>query len=239
MRIVTAYVQLNNNHGMHLEDRTRHFVNMCNTVEPTPVTLFIDYKSVTKVYQTLKSLKNVEIIVLNDDNLIIQSILIKQPNVKLPSNRSIHKDTEEYLRCVNAKCQFMKKALEYHPTDPMFAWIDFSIGYIFKDQALGWSRLRKAVHSTHWTKNRVHIPGCHLFYEALDLNTVNWRFCGGIFLGSRTAIEEMCALHELYANSCCMLTWEVNMFAVMELFFGWRPQWHVGNHDESIAQFDL
>jgi hypothetical protein len=68
---------------------------------------------------------------------------------------------------------------------------------------------------------------------------VNWRFCGGFFVGSAARMLE---LHRLYRTNWRSivqqrgLTWEVNMLALFENSYGWIPTWFQADHNDSMLR---
>ena len=53
----------------------------------------------------------------------------------LPYHRNEEKDTAEYMWLMNSKAEYLQRAIEKNPWNSThFAWIDFSISYIFKDK---------------------------------------------------------------------------------------------------------
>jgi hypothetical protein len=55
--------------------------------------------------------------------------------LELPSNRNIQKDTYEYLTLMNCKIEFVRDAiLQNHWGSLYFAWMDFSMAYLFSNK---------------------------------------------------------------------------------------------------------
>lgn len=55
--------------------------------------------------------------------------------LELPSNRNIKKDTYEYLTLMNCKIEFVRDAiLQNHWGSHYFAWMDFSMAYLFSNK---------------------------------------------------------------------------------------------------------
>ncbi len=80
------------------------------------------------------------------------------------------------------------------------------------------------------------IPGCWPKGLYLDniLNRIDWRFCGGFFLGSMDKLYEFCVkadsiYHDTVKNG--NIVWEVNIWATLEEK-GWNPNgyWYWADH---------
>jgi len=161
----------------------------------------------------------------------------------LPVIRSTEKDTDGYMKLMNAKIEFVQKAMETnHFKTPQFAWIDFRICHVLNNN---WSSslasLVKAATSV-LNRQRVVFPGCWSKGTKADQlsSAINWRFCGGFFMGSREALERMSAFtREHYRKTVekyGTLVWEVNLWHRFELEYGFEVDWYSGDHNEHILQ---
>lgn len=147
----------------------------------------------------------------------------------LPESRNKHHDTRNFLILMNAKTELVARAMKTGTTSH-YAWIDFNICHVFRSlpktlkylSMLGTTRLRDRC---------LLFPGC--WGPGTFLERVNWRFCGGFFVGDR---ESLSAFHQAHCNvyrDLPYLTWEVNTWARAEI-----PEltWYLANHDDSIVR---
>jgi hypothetical protein len=172
---------------------------------------------------------------------------IQDLDVRLPETRTPHHDTRAFLTLMNAKVELVVRAMAIEPgfsaasKATHFAWIDFSIFHVVK-QPRETSEYLAMLGKTRLREDCMLIPGCwgHPGTNGSSLFTqVNWRFCGGFFLGS---VGRMLELHRLYRTHWRSiverrgLTWEVNMLALFEQSYGWIPTWFHGDHNDSMLR---
>lgn len=147
----------------------------------------------------------------------------------LPKNPN--SDTLEYLQIQNTKSQWLVIAEHIDPfkTD-WFAWIDFGIVHVFRDPDTTLARIRDL---TPPEVPCIEIAGIWGFLRR-DLDNVNWRFAGGFLLVHRSCVNEF------FANCCNTIrthlpkvTWEVNIWAIMEAD-GFKFRWFPADHDDRI-----
>lgn len=147
----------------------------------------------------------------------------------LPAIRTDYHDTRNFLSFINAKIELVTRAMKTGTTTH-YAWIDFSICHVFRDMPrtlaylsmLGQSRLRDRC---------LLIPGC--WGSGTFIDRVNWRFCGGFFVGDKASILEFDASHRRAYRELPHLTWEVNTWARAE-FPGLT--WYAADHNDSIVR---
>jgi hypothetical protein len=169
--------------------------------------------------------------------------------IDLPLNRTIEKDTKEYMLLMNSKLEYMEDTIEKNPFNSThFAWIDFNISHVFSDLKMSKETLK--IYSSSILHNSfLSIPGC---WNPLSkpfndeqvkneiLNNINWRFCGGFFIGDRISIEYFIELYKTHLPYFMFkyrkLIWEVNFWAWLELVTDWKPNWFKGDHNDSIIQ---
>lgn len=237
---VSAFIDLHIPHEEHktLAMRIGNFEKLART--GIPLLVFVskryleDIKSMSEKYLNVRIHKIVEI----EDTETYR--LFEKYKDNLPSARYEIKDKFEFLTLMNAKLEFMRDTVvSYSNTFSQFAWIDFNIWYIFKDDFEITKRLR--YYATHTLQhNGIFIPGCwHKGREADMLWTrIHWRFCGGFFMGK---VEAVCDFINKYFNNINeiiskkgALTWEVNIWSILENEYGWEPRWYYGDHNETM-----
>jgi len=168
-------------------------------------------------------------------------------DINLPSSRSFEKDTADFMICMNSKVEFLKETIDKNPYNTThFAWIDFGITYVFKNLA-SCQELLKFYNSLDFLEpNFLCIPGClaKTPFGEIDkfVNHVNWRFCGGFFIGDKNSIVEFHSLHRafflIFLKKYRTLVWEVNFWAWLEAVVSvWNPCWYLANHNDSIIEF--
>ena len=152
----------------------------------------------------------------------------------LPDNRMHRKDTRNFLILMNSKIEFVIRALQSgkHSTNH-YAWIDFNIFHVLSDSS---SDQLKRLSTLVYPDRCMYFPGCWNPCVAWDI--VNWRFCGGFFLGDTISLYEMYMIHKRIYPTMPKLTWEVNTWAYLESL-GWSCTWYPGDHNDSILNIPL
>lgn len=162
--------------------------------------------------------------------------------VTLPDIRSDAKDTQEYMALMNTKLEFLLKTVPLLPKDTKtLAWMDCGITKIFKDMERVRQDLNRIAHHP-WNLSKMLIPGCWSQREVL-VTSICWRFSGGFFL------VPTCLLHLLHTLQTAQLrilielknrlTWEVNVWAMMEEKSPHFFQWYRGDHDDTILNVPI
>ena len=160
--------------------------------------------------------------------------------VGLPVHRTEYHDTQSFLTLINAKAELVKRAMDADLLASHFAWIDFSIFHVVKDTQAAVEYLRMLGRSRLKTPCMVS-PGCWSKGQGAGslATAVNWRFCGGFFLGDRASLEDF---HTRYRKEfpallaeTRTLTWEVNVWHALELR-GWACEWYKADHNDSILR---
>lgn len=162
-------------------------------------------------------------------------------NVSLPERRTVHHDTSHFLVLMNAKIEFMEKAIRAnHFPSTHYAWIDFSIFHVLHDKEKSTAYLQ-LLHQTALKDKLLAFPGCWQKGYGADtlFHQINWRFCGGFFIGDTTSILNMYKLMRSVFPELVRtkgLTWEVNVWHYLELYHGLDIQWFSANHNDSIIR---
>jgi hypothetical protein len=162
-----------------------------------------------------------------------------QRPLQMPAVRTIDHDTANFFTLINAKIEFVKRAMD--ATDGThYAWIDFRISHVFRDMGASLAYLEmlgKSALAPRFTAT----PGCWVDGRSRDIfNHINWRFCGGFIIGDRTSMEEMWAkVQTHYPNfmrTTGFHTWEANFWTWLENHAGWNSGWYAADHDDSIIR---
>ena len=118
--------------------RFTHFRKLCDTGIPIAAFCSRDCEEYFRT-EILTKYENVRLISAMDLTETWTYQTYKKVNdeteVELPNTRTVEKDTAEYLILMNAKTEYVTKAIEVNPFQSThFAWIDFRIFYILKAQ---------------------------------------------------------------------------------------------------------
>jgi Bacterial protein of unknown function (HtrL_YibB) len=164
------------------------------------------------------------------------------PILTLPERRNVKKDTVEYMALMNAKIEFMYDAMQKDPWgSKIFAWMDFSMAYIFANKQFTLHQLRQMTAAPFKTPF-LTIPGCwprippnHVQTIA---NSIHWRFCGTFFMGDKQSMMEFHRIYrEAYPQFIAMyrkLIWEVNIWAWLEANANVQIQWYESDHNDRM-----
>jgi hypothetical protein len=164
-----------------------------------------------------------------------------QDTFALPKQITSHHDTRNFMILMNSKIEFIKRAMDRNVFETThFAWIDFSICHVFRNTQSSLDYLIM-LSQTALPARMLVFPGCwnkgmgsSYLYES-----INWRFCGGFFLGDKTSLEHFYALYRISLPASLRetrtLVWEVNIWHQMELN-GWNCTWYKADHNDSIIR---
>jgi len=241
---VTSFIKIYNNDlpNKSLYWRVQQFYDLAAT--GINIILYISdcYYEIFK--DTLTLYTNIKIIKINDlQHFIIYKLYEQYKDViTLPSYRNTEKDTIEYMLLMNAKIEFINDAIQLNYfNNEYFAWIDFSITYIFKNKNKTLDYL-KIISTYNYTDSFLKIAGCN---NKINKNNhyditerINWRFCGGFFIGDIKSlnifytkyVENIHIFFSLYKK----LVWEVNYWAWLEANDIIKPIWFLADHDDTI-----
>jgi hypothetical protein len=234
---VSAFLDLREDRSKDKSVNTcfNHFKNLASS--GIPILLFLS-KSYEEDYRGLGLLPNVRMEFLELEDL--QTFRDVPENAVLPTNRTPHHDTRNFMILMNAKIEFIEKAMALAPEYTHFAWIDFSICHVFRNMStslaylsmLGQSRLKQKV---------LTFPGCWDRGLGHPLYSVCWRFCGGFFLGDRESLINWSALYRTTFPKLVEahgLLWEVNVWTLLEQLNGaaFQPTWFKADHNDSIIR---
>jgi len=168
---------------------------------------------------------------------------------RLPLEHAAGKDTAAYLKLQCAKAEFLLRAASRHPDAGAVVWIDAGICKILPeaaDPAAAVSELARAAALLleSGSADSLVVPGCWARQASLApmhlVAGVRWRFCGGICfvpraLAARFAAETLAAARAL-AVVTGRLTWEVNVWELLESTGAVPFEWYLGDHDGSMLR---
>jgi hypothetical protein len=223
---VTAFLNINN---CDVNQYFPYFEKLANS--GIPIVLFMDsnYKNFGEyIIQTYSNVKILKYITKND--LYVNQFI---QNKKLPSNRNHKKDTYDYLALMNNKIYFVEEAMKtnLYSTD-IFAWIDFRVFHIFSNNQSINNKLMELSYNIY--KNDItYFPG-NLSIIKNIVNSINWRYLGGFFIISKNKIIELVNETTKLLNQLDILTWEVNIWAILEFNKVFDFNWYFSNHNNSL-----
>ena len=160
---------------------------------------------------------------------------LRDVKCELPSNRTGHHDTRNFMILMNSKTEFLHRAQTlYGAQYTHYAWIDFSIFHVLRDHSspylkmLGSSALKKGL----------YMPGC---WDPINpsFDSVCWRFCGGFFIGDADSIHRFYMAHRSSFVSLVTtkgLAWEVNVWAWLEHGRHIQVNWIKADHNDTIIR---
>jgi hypothetical protein len=170
---------------------------------------------------------------------------VHQYEYMLPAQRSEVKDNVDFIIVQNCKSEFMERAIRENPWNSThFAWIDFSIFYVFreKEKSTKWLQF---LSTAQFAPKFLTFPGCDkwdkLTPEAIGdniFNRVYWRFCGGFFIGDKESLLDFYRLYKefypIFMYDHHKAVWEVNFWAWLECKTNWSPTRFHADHNDSI-----
>ncbi len=240
---VTSFIDAYNKNvvqGKTLDWRFDHFEKIAKL--NLNIYLFITQNLYDMYYERLLLYPNVFVKVFNMNDLwIYNTIMNKKNSISLPDNRTIEKDTIEYITLMNLKIEFVKKVVDEDPFHTnYFSWIDFNINHVFKDYENTYNYLKNFQQNLHGTF--LFLPGCwskHQ-YPNIVFNQIHWRFCGGYFIGDRDSIINFYNHYYSYLpeflDKYKKIVWEVNFWTWLENEKNMHFDWFSADHNDSIVK---
>lgn len=235
---VTAYIKIYENGADHktIDERVGHFEYLCKT--GVNVALFVSGEYLPALAPLLIKYPNVKLMnVINLSDTKAYAML-EPYKTSLPSCRNGGKDTFEFLTLMNCKTEFVNIVANSNPFNtPQFAWIDFNVFHVLGNVSIG-SELLKNISVSKMIEG-ITMPGCWEPNRGQDYtNVINWRFCGGFYIGS---IDDIRAFHALVTDNLRrimdtnkVITWEVNIWAYLEKEGLLKINWFKGDHNDSL-----
>ena len=220
------------------ESRFKNFEHLAST--GVPICICVSPQHVDRLKEVSEKFPNVRLHKVIHIEDIWLSQFVDKNKMTLPNTSNPVKDTHNYMILQNSKIEIVKEIMDTNPFQtPQFAWIDFSIFHVFKK--IEETKLQIIEVSTCSLKeNKIYIPGCCPKITSLPrlLENIQWRFCGGFFIGTKHAIEDFFDLYQenipLFLKSYNKIIWEVNFWAYLETFCNWQPVWYLADHNDTI-----
>lgn len=205
-----------------------------------PIILYISRRYYQIAEPLFIGLTNVRIgAVIELEDTWTWSTVTSYGDLGLPPRRTPEKDTVEYMTCQHAKMEFMWMASRTgQPTD-VYAWMDFRIAHVFQDVSQSLAELSYHV-TADYVPNLCLFPGCWPTGRGPITTAICWRFCGGFFVLSRSAIDSRWSLIQTalpqFLEKERVMVWEVNFWAYLESIKGWAPTWYRADHNDTLIR---
>lgn len=242
---VTSYNIIYENDSIASDRGIKWRIEQFNYLSNLGINICVYGDNITKshIIENIKDKPNIKFMDFDYKNCFIYNTSFSN-NFGITDNRNLNKDTKEYMTLMNSKIEFINDTIINNPFNTeYFAWIDFSINYVFKDSENTLSYI-KYISDQKFIKKFIAFPGWwnkipNYNIEQFILNNVCWRFCGGFFIGDKDSMIEFYNNYKKYflifLNTYNKHVWEVNFWAYMEsycdIFFNW---YKVNNNDEII-----
>ena len=156
----------------------------------------------------------------------------------LPTLRNIEKDTVNYLIIMNAKPEFVYRAIQRNVFEGnSYYWIDFGIFHVIKNEES--QQYLKDISSKEISN--LIIPGCIQLNNDY-FNQITWRFCGGVFAGDKDSLVTFYKTITREYDTIVRekgLTWEVNLWAYLESEGKINPVWVHADHNDTILRIPV
>jgi hypothetical protein len=241
---VSAFVSIypNSNPTTHPEKTLEKRIAYFEDIAKTGISICLYSCTVTKplLIDMQSKYPNIKLMDFDYTNTETYKLCMSQTNT-YPRQRDAAKDTLAYMALMNSKIVFMHHAISVNPWNSnTFAWIDFSIGYIFKNKDASLQKIVEISKIKLNDKYPLMIPGCWggILEESAILENIHWRFCGGFFIGKIEAIEMFYYFYKIYfpifMQKYNRTLWEVNFWAWLEFSSNWKPHWYGSNHNDSM-----
>ena len=240
---VTGFFKIyddNNSTVKKMEDRITLFKELAATGIKLSLFICPEYKDI--INELPDNVKIVEVLTLYETN--IGKLIYNCKDIELPNNRTIEKDTIDYIVLMNVKTELVKKASDSNPWNTeYFSWIDFNIAHVFKNKQETYKYLN-GLNNYYIKTDKIVIPGCwDKTFNIIDYlkNNIVWRFCGGVFIGNKENISHFYNLYlnylHVFINITKKIVWEVNFWCWLENNSDFPTLWYKADHNDSIVIF--
>ena len=235
---VTALINLNEDRPekKDIDSYLKNFKNLADTSLLFHV--FISSSFEEKFKEKYSSYKNIYYEILNLEDLEVYKELdgvdFEKPSVIIEHA----KQTINYNKMNNSKIEFVKRSIDKNIYNTKnYAWIDFGIDYVIKNKEV-YNSLTEIVLSssgiiipTIWDRSKE---------RADDFNHINWRFCGGFFIGDKISLIDFYNLYRKEFKKLILdkkvLPCEASVWAYFEEFFGWNIKGYISDHNDTMLQ---
>jgi tetratricopeptide (TPR) repeat protein len=235
---VTALIDLNESRPekKDIVSYLKYFENLANTNLPFHV--FISSSFEKEFKDKFGSYKNIYYEIINLEDLEVYKELsdveFERPSVIVENT----KQTTNYNKMNNSKIEFVKRAIDKDIYNiNQYAWIDFGIDYVIKNK-----QTYKNLINTELSSKGIVIPTIwnRCKQRANDFNHINWRFCGGFFIGDKDSLIDFYNLYRKEFKKLIsdkkVLPCEASIWSYFEEFFDWKVKDYTSDHNDTMLQ---
>jgi hypothetical protein len=172
----------------------------------------------------------VKVIPVRLKELDTYKLLSSKEDIQLPTSRNVQKDTFDFLALMNAKAEFVHRAMALCESHRL-TWLDCGVSHVLKDlDSL------KCLNDLYRLPEGIIIPGPRE-KGIVSPSSIHWRFCGGLVSGDRNSWNTFYATcNQVMLSLLPKVTWEVNIWALLEQQ-GFPIRWFYGDHNDSMLNF--
>jgi hypothetical protein len=160
----------------------------------------------------------------------VQRLPPMEPPLRWATYDNPAKNTLEYHCVQHQKIEWLATAANMDQDADTFIWIDYGI---FSQPGVNGDYLTSFLDRI--VKNDFAIPGCWPKCEIDDYNSPCWRFCGSVLIVPRKDIHNLTkafkAVTRTFIRTTKMVSFEVNMLALVEQANIPNLRWYSANHD--------
>jgi glycosyltransferase involved in cell wall biosynthesis len=160
------------------------------------------------------------------------------PEDTLPQHANPSKDTRSYIQLCCAKSEMIFRSSALMPADK-YIWVSHDILHLAKNTDVFIKNMYSISKSASHSK--ILIPGCipshKVSFESIFSSPV-WRFCSNVFVVPKSCVEpfeEQFKQNLITCRTLKKLTWEFNLFAIIEQQNKDLFQWYLADHNDSIV----
>lgn len=230
---ITALIDHEERYRRHDKLYSDKYMSNFRKLASTGIRLFVFCSK--KYSQQISSVEG-DITIIEDDLSIKDLWTDKVLSGIVKGGASGKKDSCNFMKVINCKQSFVAKIANSNIDAIKFAWIDFGIWYIVKNEL----EVSRSLRSSNYNLGKgILIPGIRGKLTDLSLleKAPYWRFAGGFFVGTKKQINEMDRLvRENISEFLKVSTFalEVNLWSYLELKAKWEPNVIMANHDDSM-----
>lgn len=226
-------------HGLEVSARLLKDVQVL-LQQDLPLIFFVDefyYQELSKIERS----SSVKIIKWDlSQSLIYNMIMENKEILQLPQQRSVTKDTYEYMALMNSKIEFIKLAATFTKSQ-YIGWIDAGSSKMITDPSTSYHNLRTLKLEEGLG---VVIPGCYQREVELNglLNNVWWNYLGTFFICEGRSVEKFYhysvqALVNFFTKG--YIVWEVNVWIEIARRHPGIYTWYFADHNDSFTIIPL
>ena len=134
---------------------------------------------------------------------------------------------------MNNKIYFVEEAMKKNLFNTsLFSWIDFRIFHIFSNDNVINNKLYE-LSTKKYINQTIYFPG-NLKNITDITDSINWRFLGGLFIIDKNNLIKLVNETSILLNNLDTLTWEVNIWAILEYNNVFNFRWYYSDHNNSL-----